>query len=200
MKRAAKCPPIFYNYRMSLKKSLLSVEEYLELEAELTEKHEYAAGELFATAGGTERHSQPTLNLVVKLWAKARAKGCRVFASDMKVRVPNNVFSYPDVMVVCEDGDDEPLYKTQPCLITEVLSPNTEVIDRREKLQAYQQVPSLQAYLLVSTETPRVEGYYRREAGWVYEASEGMETTNEVSFPCPGLTLSLEAIFEGLTF
>ena len=150
---------------MSSKKPLLSEEDYLELEAELPEKHEFAAGELFAMAGGTENHNRIAGNIFAHLWTAARGGSCRVFTSDMKARVSNDVFYYPDVMVVCADGDDKPLYKTQPCLIVEVLSPNTEVIDRREKLQVYQRVPSLQAYLLVSAESPRVEGYLPPRSG-----------------------------------
>ena len=42
-----------------------------------------------------------------------------------------------------------------PCLIVEVLSESTARIDRREKLLAYQSLPSLQAYLLVEQEARR---------------------------------------------
>lgn len=177
---------------MALKKPLLSVAEYLELEAESPVKYEYVGGEVFALAGTTDRHNQLALNLVVKLWDAARKVGCRVYASDVKVRTPNDAHYYPDVMVLCED-DSNPLVKTKPCLIVEVLSPSTEVVDRREKLFAYQGLASLQAYVLVASETQRVERYYRAPQGWMYERA-----ADEVAFPCPGVTLSLAEIYEGL--
>lgn len=181
---------------MALKKPLLSVAEYLRLEAESPVKYEYVGGEVFALAGTTDKHNQLALNLVVKLWDAARRKGCRVFTSDVKVRTPSDAHYYPDVMVVCKN-DPDPLVKSKPCLIVEVLSPSTEVVDRREKLFAYQGVPELQAYVLVASETRRVERYYRTASeaaqGWMYELA-----ADEVAFPCPGVTLSVEEIYEGL--
>lgn len=177
---------------MALKKPLLSVSEYLELEAESPVKYEYVGGEVFALAGTTDRHNQLALNLVVKLWDASRKAGCRVYASDVKVRTPSDAHYYPDVMVVCED-DPDPLVKTKPCLLVEVLSPSTEAIDRREKLFAYQGIPELQAYILVASDAARVERYYRAPQGWMYE-----RTADTVAFPCPGVTLSLAEIYEGL--
>ena len=92
---------ILYNRFMSLKRLLLSVEDYLELEADLPEKHEFAADELFTMAGGTENYNRIAVNIVGHLWTAARGGPCRVFTSDMKVRVSNDVFYCPDVMVVC---------------------------------------------------------------------------------------------------
>ena len=78
---------------MALRHPLLSVEDYLELEAKSPVKHDYVGGEVFALAGTMDRHNKLALNLVVNLWASARADGCRVFASDMKVRTPATHFT-----------------------------------------------------------------------------------------------------------
>ena len=179
---------------MALKRPLLSVEEYLELEAKSPVKHDYVAGEIFALAGTTDRHNQLALNLVVALWASARAKGCRVFANDVKVRTPGDVFYYPDVMVVCEE-DPDPLVKTKPCILAEVLSKSTELVDRREKLMAYQGVPTLQAYLLVGSVEERLESYVKQEDGWVREVVTNEDT---IHLPCLDLSLSLADIYDGL--
>lgn len=185
---------MFYNQAMALKQPLLSIEAYLELEAKSSVKHEYVGGEIFALAGGTKIHNQLALSLVVKLWDKASAKGCSVFSSDVKLRVSDDIFYYPDVMVVCEANEDA-LYATAPCLIVEVLSDSTEVTDRREKLLAYQRLASLQAYVLVSTQEKRVERYHRHEVGWIHEVAA---PDGEVHFPCPDLLLSVDEIYEGL--
>jgi Uma2 family endonuclease len=76
----------------------------------------------------------------------------------MKPRVGPDRFYYPDVMVVCDPDDADPEYETKPCFVVEVLSPATEAVDRREKLLAYQDIPTLRGYLLLDSE--RVHGEY----------------------------------------
>lgn len=177
---------------MALRHPLMSVEDYLEREAESPIKHDYIAGEVFALAGTTDRHNQLALSLVVKLWASAKAKGCRVFASDMKVRTPRDAFYYPNVMVVCEE-DVDPLVKTKPCLIIEVLSKSTEVVDRREKLAAYQSLATLQSYVLVASDVEQVEFYARDSNHWVREV---VTDEHDLNLPCLDLSLSLNDVYE----
>ena len=81
----------------------ISVEEYLEGEKDAPVRHEYIYGEVFAMAGGSDVHNTVTLNIASALVAAARQKGCRAYSSDMKVRVEDNLFYYPDVLFVCED-------------------------------------------------------------------------------------------------
>ena len=141
---------------------LLSVDEYLEGELTSEVRHEYVAGVAYAMVGTSRRHNRIAGNLLTHLRAAARGSPCQVFMSDLKVRVPTaDAFYYPDIAVTCDPGDDQEYYLERPCLIVEVLSPHTEAIDRREKLQAYRTLPSLQAYLLVSQEVPQVEIYER---------------------------------------
>ena len=104
------------------------------------------------------------MNIAFQLRGAARGGYCGVFISDMKLRILlQRIFYYPDVMLCCDSGDNHELYKDLPCLVAEVLSPSTEVTDRREKLFSYQQLPSLRYYLMVSSSTRRVE-YFQREA------------------------------------
>ena len=129
-------------------------------------RHEYVAGQVFAMAGAGEAHNRISLNLAFHLRAATRGTPCGVFISDMKVRVrAHEAFYYPDVLLTCDPDDRESLYKTAPCLIAEVLSPSTEVIDRREKLVAYRSLPTLHDYLLIAQDCRRVEWYQHGEAG-----------------------------------
>jgi len=130
---------------------LPTVKEYLALEGDSTVRHEYVAGMIYAHAGGTSRHNAIATNVLAALWNAARGGPCRVYGSDMRLRAADDVFYYPDVMVVCGDNEagDEALYQHAPCLVVEVTSPSTEPIDRREKAFTYRKMPSLQAYLVV---------------------------------------------------
>ncbi|MFV2054928.1 MAG: DUF2277 family protein [Thiohalomonadales bacterium] len=49
-------------------------------------------------------------------------------------RPSNDVFYYPDVMVVFNSVDPESLYQTEPTVLVEILSKSTEKKDRLEKL------------------------------------------------------------------
>jgi Uma2 family endonuclease len=177
---------------------LLSVDEYLALERESSVRHEYVGGEIYAHAGASERHNIIALNVAASLRVAARGTPCHVFMSDMNLRVAEDVLYYPDVMVVCDETDADPYVKHRPCVVVEVLSPSTEKIDLREKLLAYRRLDSLRAYIMVHQDRRRVLSHLRDENGawWPRDvAGDG-----NVSFPCPESVLTLDDIYEGVTF
>lgn len=105
-------------------------------------------------------------------------RGCEVFASDLKVRVPaTGLATYPDAAVVCGDrvrASDDANAITNPMLVVEVLSPNTEACDRGEKLWHYEQISSMQAVVFVSEDLRRLEILQREPDGsWSREVAEG---------------------------
>ena len=177
----------------------MSVVDYLAFEEGSPVRHEYVAGAIYALAGATEPHNRIAGNIFGHLWAAARKGACRVFMSDMKLRIddgPESLFYYPDVMVVCDPDDREVRYKTRPCLIVEVLSPGTDAVDRREKLFHYKRLASLRAYLVASQDEPKVSYHYRDEGGTWWHAEVAGEGV--VPFPCPDVALSLAEIYEGV--
>ena len=100
------------------------------------------------------------------------------------------VAHYPDLLLACDPQDREPYYRRRPCLVVEVLSPSTERIDRREKLFAYQTIPSLREYLLVDPDRRCVE---------VYRFGETVrhETFTEGGFwlDCLGAEITLDDVY-----
>ncbi|AGA31767.1 Protein of unknown function DUF820 [Thioalkalivibrio nitratireducens DSM 14787] len=181
--------------------SPLSADEYLEGEQRSDIRHEYVAGEVHAMAGAGERHNRISLNIAFHLRSATRGTRCGAFMSDMKVRVAAaDAFYYPDALLTCDAGDDAQLYKVAPCLIAEVLSPATEVIDRREKLIAYRTLEALRYYLLAAQDARRVELYERQDDGsWVHTIYEG---DGDLEFRCGGLTIrfSLAEVYEDVVF
>ncbi|MGH9755088.1 MAG: Uma2 family endonuclease, partial [Blastocatellia bacterium] len=144
----------------------LSVEEYLALEEKSEARHEYVAGYIFAMAGATDAHNIIAINVATTLRPHLRRSGCRVYMVDMKVRVEAvDAFYYPDVMVTCEPFVAKSIFKSKPVLLVEVLSPGTELTDRREKLSAYFKLESLMEYVLISQDEKRVEIYRRGKHG-----------------------------------
>ena len=158
----------------------LSAEEYLALERKAEFKSEYMDGVVFALAGASKRHNLIVANVIITLGEQLKGRACRVYPSDLKVRLPNSKrFFYPDVSVVCgEDdfADDKQDVILNPSLIVEVSSENTAAFDRGKKFLSYQQVTSLQEYLLVSQDEILIEGYARQgNDTWLYTKVIGLE-------------------------
>ena len=172
---------------------LLTLEEYLAFEERSPVRHEYVAGEVYAMSGETTRHNLIALNVASALRAAARSRGCRVFMEGVKVQVLDRVY-YPDVMVACGEAADVELIVEAPSLLVEVTSRSTRATDRREKLEAYRRIPSLQVYLIVDQRRRHVLAYTREPSGeWAREEHLGDGT---IAIPFLARSLSLAEIYE----
>jgi Uma2 family endonuclease len=151
----------------------ISPEEYLQAEEHSPIKHEYRDGEVYAMAGASDSHVTISGNLFALLRSHLRGTGCRVYIADMKARIESlNRYYYPDVLVTCDERDRELLtFKRHPCLIVEVLSKTTEAFDRGNKFADYQELETLQEYVLISTNRQRVDCFRRNPEGlWVLQS------------------------------
>jgi Uma2 family endonuclease len=151
----------------------ITLEEYLAAEASSEIKHEYQDGYVYAMAGASDAHVTIAGNLFAIIRNHLRGGGCRVYMSDMRVNLATRKsYYYPDVMVTCNPLDRELThYKQHPCLIIEVLSTSTEAFDRGDKFTDYQQLESLQEYVLVSQTRQRVDYFQRSSQGlWVLQS------------------------------
>jgi Uma2 family endonuclease len=180
----------------------LSPEEYLALERQAEFKSEYIDGVVYALAGGSERHSLLAGNIITSLSVQLRGRPCRVYPSDLKIGTPRlQRFFYPDVSVVCaetEFADDQKDVVLNPILIVEVSSESTAAFDRGKKFLSYQQIDSLQEYLLVSQDEILVEGYARQgNATWLYTKVTGLEGI--LTLPSINCELALKDIYAKVT-
>jgi Uma2 family endonuclease len=81
----------------------------------------------------------------------------------------------PDVVVICgtpEEAPNKPSGVTNPTVIFEVLSTGTQRFDRTTKLEAYQRLASLKAYVLLHQDEPKAEVFHR-DNGWTREEQVG---------------------------
>lgn len=154
-------------------------DEYLAYERDSGLKHEFDDGQILAMAGGARRHNALASRVSAAI-ERGRRPGCVAFQSDQRVRLlATGRATYPDASVVCGRIDGDPADPTgatitNPTLIVEVLSPSTEHDDRGAKWQHYQRLASLQEYVLVSQEEPRVERCTRLPTGaWEYSVATG---------------------------
>ena len=164
----------------AIRATQMTYAEYLAFEEASETKHEYVNGEVYAMAGGSLEHARLAAELIFRLREKFGPDGCRVFGSDLRLRVEATKRSaYPDVTVVCGDPEMSLVDAdavTNPTVLIEVLSPSTETTDRIEKWAHYRRIPSLRAYVLVSQSEQRIEAYRRDGARWIYEEAGPGET------------------------
>lgn len=152
-------------------RTYLTPEEYIALERKATLKSEYISGEIIAMSGASLAHNLITVNIASHLYNQVADSGCRVFASDMRVGIEAGAaYFYPDVAVVCDTPRfEDDVFDTliNPHLVVEVLSTSTQNYDRGEKFERYQQLESLQEYILISQDQVQVEHYRRQGKQWV---------------------------------
>jgi Uma2 family endonuclease len=178
-------------------------DEYLAWEREQPTKHELIDNYVIAMAGASREHNNIVVDTATSLNIQLRKKPCETYAGDMRIQVdPKGTYTYPDVVVICGEPqfDDEQHVDTllNPTVIVEVLSPSTESIDRLPKLDQYRKLPSLQAYLIVSQDSARIELHTRQDKGWFYEDTVGLDATvNIESIDCE---LPLEDVYAKVQF
>jgi Uma2 family endonuclease len=185
---------------MSLAQRLLmSAEEYLASEEASITKNEFLNGEIWAMAGASDAHVTIAGNLFVLLRQQLKGSSCKVFISDMKVKlVSSNAFFYPDVLVSCDLRDQKnTLFKEHPLFIAEVLSPSTEAFDRGKKFTFYRQLPSLKYYWLIDSQSKSIDCFERAENNdWLlHSVSESKQVLRLDDLQGE---FGVEAIYEGV--
>lgn len=176
----------------------ISVDEYLAAELNSEVRHEFVGGVLHAMAGASVEHNVLGLNLASALRSHLRGKPCQVFMSDVKVRLriaAEDIFYYPDVMVACDPRDTDRYSKRHPKVLIEVLSPETERTDRREKFLSYAQIESLEEYALVAQDKMEVT-LFTRANQWrsqILRQPEQVLHLHSLDFGLP-----LSAVYDGL--
>ncbi len=157
----------------------LTPEEYIAAERKATLKSEYLSGETVAMSGASDTHNLITMNTSTALYNQLSDRGCRIYASDMRVGISTGVsYFYPDIAVTCDKPHfEDDVFDTliNPQIIIEVLSDSTAGYDRGEKFIRYRQLESLQEYVLISQDQVLVEHYLRQGERWILSEFSTLE-------------------------
>lgn len=171
-------------------RQFFTFDEYVRLEEMSTVKHEFLDGEVWAMAGGTPDHAAIAGNVIALLQAGIAQRPCRVFTSDLRIRVrETGLGTYPDASVICQQVEldpEDPKGHTavNPTVLVEVLSPSTEAYDRGDKLDHYKRIPSLREVLLVEHGSRRVDVWRRTDQGWASSTATDGGTVRLESIDC----------------
>ncbi|HEU4324763.1 MAG TPA: Uma2 family endonuclease [Roseiflexaceae bacterium] len=178
----------------------LTEADYLERERASITKHEYYAGAIFAMTGASEAHNLIASNVNAALHGQLRTRPCRLYPSDMRVKVSQTgLITYPDITVVCggpvfHDPDKRDTL-LNPTVLIEILSPSTERYDRGLKFQNYRTLASLQEYVLIAQDKLYVEHYIRHaDIQWLLSEAHAADAVVDLS--SIGCTLKLADIYE----
>jgi Uma2 family endonuclease len=179
----------------------MSFDAYLQLEEKTSTKHEFVNGFVFAMSEASLAHVAVTGNLTFALRSRLRRGPCAVFTSDARVRIReegNEISYYPDLVIDCRPDTRETYFVRSPTLVAEVLSPSTHVTDRREKLQHYSLIGSLEEYVLAAQDECKVV-VYRRANDWRPHVYAGPDAVAEfVSLQCAVPLAEIYADIPGL--
>jgi len=171
--------------------------EYLALERAASVRSELIDGRVVAMAGASRAHSLIAINLGREVSGALRGQPCETYDSDMRVKVADTGYVYPDLTIACGEArfeDDHLDTLVDPTVIFEILSPSTEAFDRGEKFARYRRIGSLREYVLVSQDRARVERYARAGDLWVLAVVEGLDGVLALeSAPC---RIPLRAVYE----
>lgn len=150
-------------------------------------------------SGGTIDHNTITLNVYSALRTHLRGRPCRAFVNDLKILLPTDEATYPDVAVVCPPPPGQDKSTDAPSLVVEVLSRSTLGDDSGRRRWGYYAIPTMRHYLLVDQLAPRVEVATREADGsWRSTVVEGLGRS--VELPGFDLSLPMAEIFEGVEF
>ncbi len=176
--------------------SLLTLEEYDQLEERSQVRHEFINGVMYAMTGASVAHNSVAGNLFAPFHAHLRGSPCRAFTADMQLYMKSDtdeIVYYPDVMVACQRERWMKNKIRDPKLVVEILSPSTREIDRREKSLNYRRAASIEEYVIAAQDARELM-IYRRKEHWRAELIAGPDAVAE--FRSIGLSLPLERIYE----
>jgi Uma2 family endonuclease len=184
-------------------KRRLTLDDYFALERDAPFKSEFFDGDMFAMAGATMPHNIIKSNVEGELFNRLKGTPCRALSSDQRVKVERTgLVTYPDIVVLCS----KPIFAAEdantlvnPTALIEILSPTAERYDRGSKFRNYQQIPTLQEYLLIAQDEPVCERFLRQADGsWALVSFVGLDS--ELSFTSIPARIPLSDLYAGVTF
>lgn len=179
----------------------MTVEEYLAFDESSEIRNEYIDGEIIAMPGGSGSHNAIVAYTIMALGNVLTDRDCMVYASQMRARIDETKYVYPDASVVCGESvfaDENETILLNPTLVVEVTSPSSLARDHGSKVELYGAVPSIQCYLILDQARVFAECYTRAADGW---RLRGYSSRDDVIALEPlGCSLALAEVYRGMVF
>lgn len=153
-------------------------------------KHQSVSGNLFAEISFHLRE-------IENLGDDGEPPDCRVFAAPIDVVLNYNAVVQPDIIIVCGEQKlaNGKYVDGAPDAVVEILSPSTNLKDRREKKALFER-SGVQEYLLIDPAAEYAE-YYVLTENKRYGLPVLLGPDEQVKFAClPGFELRLAKVFQ----
>ncbi len=181
---------------------IYTLEEYLELDFITDAKYEFFDGKLVEISGVTANHNFINGNLLGILHERL-SENFQSWIGSMKLKVPSlPPYRYPNLSVSPRKARFENVGRhqclTNPVLIGEIYSPETEFYDCGEKFEAYKSIESFREYILVDQSKKIVTLYTKYDAEtWFQSEYGGGEILRLESLDCD---LAVDEIYRRIVF
>ena len=178
------------NKLLQIKTIMITEEEFLQKAYAQPRQWEYHQGQLTALEAESETHTQICGNLE-KLFGVSSV-------IPLLFMPLADVYAYPDFMLL---PDEQIIYEEpqqasavlNPTLVVEIMSPYSKTTDSQTKWDFYQQIASLEQYLLIDEQRPLLQLFTRNDQGWKLEIIKNAE--NEKPVLIGGQEVSLSEIY-----
>src|SRR5262245_27116 len=162
------------------------------------ERYEFSGGRVTKLVRVTRNHSQVATKLLCTLASQLQHERYDVFLGAFAVHVDDSI-RFPDILVEPAQPDGKSLRAESPVLIAEVLSPGTYHLDFGDKLREYLTLPTLDTYLIISPDEPRIWVWQRTDGSFPQEPAIIEKRDQHVGLPALAMEIPLEDIYRGIT-
>lgn len=176
----------------------MTVEEFLRWDDGTDTRYELIDGVPVAMAPPAEAHRILMTRLGSRIDARLAARrpcNAQVEAGVLRADRGDSYF-VADVAVTCRPNERGRQAIADPILIVEILSPGTEHHDRRTKLPAYRQIPSVSEILLLDSEEAYAEIHRKSGEAWVTELVQGLGARLRLS--SVDLEIAMAELYDGI--
>lgn len=178
----------------------MTLDDFLTWEDGTDTRYELVGGFPVAMAPGAETHGELAVRVSSRISAALTTRRpCRVISEAGIVRPDRaDTFFVADIAVTCAPRGPRRQYLEAPILIVEILSPSTEIRDRRFKVPAYHAIDAVQEVLLVGSDARYAELYRRAGEQWTVEILQTDEQT--IRLTSVGAEIPLAELYDGIVF
>lgn len=175
----------------------MTKEAFLAWVGQREERYEFSGGRVIMMVHVTRNHARVTTNLIVALRSRLQGERYDILAEAFAVHVGDSV-RFPDVLVEPAQPDGKGLEAAGPILIAEVLSPGSLHLDFGDKPREYLTLPTLDTYLVLSADEPRVWVWQRSDGAFPKEPEIIEGSDKHVGLPALAINIPLQDLYRGV--
>jgi Uma2 family endonuclease len=176
----------------------MTLEEFLRWDDGTKTRYELIGGFPLAMAPPAEAHRIVAMRLGSRIDAALvvrRPCNAQIEAGIVRTDRADTYFE-ADIAATCEGNEPGRQAIKDPFLIVEILSPSTERHDRRIKLPAYRQIPTVQEIVLIASDGLYAELHRRIGAQWITEILRGADA--RLVLTTVGIEVPFADLYEGI--